>query len=378
MFEAEGIGSLGRGAMPPIEIEPSEVLRSLFDEIGTVLPNTIAHAIAVDPVLDRAAWHHFPGNPDLLPPDHQYLRSFRGSDRRLLAAATGARSGWIDDEDVFDEEARRTDPIYNEFLRPLDATRFVAHVRSLGGGALLLTYVSFLGGWRPSAEDMATLRRFEIVASSVAARRRVLDLVGADADLYRSSDLLEIEEVSVFVTDGQGRLRETNEAARATLRAGDAFETRGGHLHARDIISDRFLQAFLHGPAPQPAMLTRPTDPHAPIGPPPQPDLVLIRDAAGRPRHVARVLPDPNTYDRRQVVSRALDAARAGPRPIDPFGLTAKETRVAIAIAQGHDSNEICLMEGCAPATLRGTIATIREKAAACGADWSDVAAIFG
>jgi DNA-binding CsgD family transcriptional regulator len=175
--------------------------------------------------------------------NHRYLQEFASIDPRVPVALGNYKLSWLSDHDLFDEEFRKKERIYKEFLRPggVGESLFATFARegSRMGVALLARSIPQGKAAHGVRTTLATLmphldravkisRRFEAMATEVILSHNVLDAMP--------------EPLGCATADG--RLHRANHAFEESLRLGGVISM-DGILRVRDTaLQSQFLRAI--------------------------------------------------------------------------------------------------------------------------------------
>lgn len=183
-------------------------------------------------------------------------------------------------------------------------------------------------------------------------------LVGAEALNTSLTELLDNSRVGVLHLDRRGRIMETNDRARALLRRGDGLVDKGGVLEARVREDTDRLGKLLARALPA-------------SGGPALSGSMLIQRASGLPRlavHISPVGVWHQDYGGQQVAALVLVVEPGGRAWIDPalvaqaLGLTAAQSQVAAALAEGYSVRDIARVTGRQGNSVRFLLKQIYKK----------------
>ncbi len=243
--------------------------------------------------------------------------------------------------DLYTAEELRTSPTYNELLlrsRSQDGLR-VRLAEPDGSHISWLTADPVApGGWE---SPQLTLIKGLLPHIRQFVRVRTV-LVGAEALSESLTGLLDNSRVGILHLDSRGRIMEANDRARTLLRRGDGLVDKGGVLEARVRADTDRLGKLLARALPA-------------SGKPALSGSMLIQRASGLPRLAVHISPAGvrhRDYGWPQVAALVLIVEPGGWARIDPtlvaqvLGLTAAQSQVAAALAEGYSVRDIARMTG--------------------------------
>ena len=257
--------------------------------------------------------------------------------------------------DLYTEDERKRSVVFNDAL-PRGFVQDSLNVRLDGPGGSRIAWVinDPLAGEGWSSEQLGLVRRFLPHLRHYISVRQALDKAGAlGASL---AALLDETGFGVLHLDWRGRIVEANDAARDSLRRGDALFDEGGQLRARAPGDDAALQRLL-------ARALTPHDGDRAGG-----STVVKRPGvlAGCPLHVN---PLPATeFAASYLGALVLVVEPEGRTRIDPdlvgaaLGLTPAESRIAVRLARGESVREIMAATGRSENTVRWHMRQIFQK----------------
>ena len=243
--------------------------------------------------------------------------------------------------DLYTAEELRTSPTYNELLlrsRSQDGLRVRLAEPDGSHISWLITDPVAPGGWE---SPQLTLIKGLLPHIRQFVRVRTV-LVGAEALSESLTGLLDNSRVGVLHLDSRGRIMEANDRARAILRRGDGLVDKGGVLEARVRADTDRLGKLLARALPA-------------SGKPALSGSMLIQRASGLPRlavHISPVGVRHRDYGWPQVAALVLIVEPGGRARIDPalvaqvLGLTAAQSQVAAALAEGYSVRDIARVTG--------------------------------
>jgi len=313
-----------------------------------------------------------------------YLSYYGKLDPVFEPVLTGAPPGALLLSDVLmsAREFRRTE-FYADWIRPHDLGSGAAAVLTRHGPAAALLYTVRPRRRGPFAPgDVEALRL--LLPHLAAAVRTSLRLAELGAERDAAAAALDHWDEAVVLVDGHGRVHAANRTAETLLGTGDGLAlepARGlgrGRLRAATPAATAALRRLVTAAAALavPARAGEGSDHGAPVAPPPQMALALVRPS-GRPALAALVA--PLSPGRAAGVgwadALAPDAGRAtvavfvsDPAVSDPaagagaaarerlraaYGLTPAEAAVAVAVAGGEGLGAVAAAHGVTLATVR-------------------------
>ncbi|QXQ06087.1 hypothetical protein KX816_18150 [Sphingosinicellaceae bacterium] len=246
----------------------------------------------------------------------------------------------------------------------------VARLSSASGhGEVLVVQVGVAGA---SLLIVATRELAPFTINEERAARRMSDWIGdfmclwwrQRRDRQRGDSLhaaLDLVGVAVFVLDGQGRLIDTNGAARVLLDAGDGLRKVGSMLTACSLEDSARLQtAIAHAGSGDHAVAgtTSGASQQAPV--------LSIRREGARPLSVAVMRGDRGSGGDGRVVVHAVDPQGDVEQPLLPacaiYGLTGAETRLAKLLVGGASVVEAAARLQIQPPTARTYLKQVFAK----------------
>ena len=289
--------------------------------------------------------------------EREYLENYYLRDERRPRIRSLPDGRLVHVTDLYTDRELKTSPTYNEIL-PLSNARNSLNLRLDGlGDSIALWMIAdpvASKGW-----GSGQLKMIERLVPHLRQFLRVRQaLAGAEALRASLPGLLDNVTIGVIHLDRQGKCTAANDRARGILRQGDGLFDRGGVLRARLPADDARLQRLLaaalpgyRGEAAAGSMSVR-RSPHLPrlavhvtpvaggqmditahrVG-----ALVLVVDPANRPRI------DPD------LVARTL-------------GLTPSQSRVAVALAEGHTVRDIAVATRRKESSVRSLIRQVYDR----------------
>ena len=277
-----------------------------------------------------------------------YFEDYHAIDERAPRLRQLSDSRIVPIASLYTDEEKRVSPAWNEAL-PGGDCRNGLNVRLDGpdGSRIVWGLADPVDGEGWSAAQVETvghllphLRQFVRVRQALVNARALESTV---------SGLLENTQCGVVHLDPRGRIVQTNDLARAMLRAGDALTDREGRLRAASREDDDALQALLARALPR--FGGRGESGSATVG----------REALG-PRLVLHASPvgggEPDMRPSR-IAALVLVIDPAGQGRVDPgqvealLGLTRAESQVAVLLAQGRTIRDIAAATGRTEGTIR-------------------------
>ena len=243
--------------------------------------------------------------------------------------------------DLYTAEELQTSPTYNELLlrcRTQDGLRVRLAEPDGSHISWLITDPVAPGGWE--SPQLTLIKRLLPHIRQFVRVRTVL--AGAEALNASLTALLDNSRVGVLHLDRRGRIMETNDRARTLLRRGDGLVDKGGVLAARVPADTDRLGKLLARALPA-------------SGEPALSGSMLIQRASRLPRlavHVSPVGVQHRNYRGQQVAALVLIVEPGGRARIDPalvaqvLELTAAQSQVAAALAEGYSVHDIARVTG--------------------------------
>jgi DNA-binding CsgD family transcriptional regulator/PAS domain-containing protein len=298
-------------------------------------------------------------DPSVLAPYFGYYAS-----RNVLLRTPDARAFMHDwrpcilvDEDWLPKPELVRSEYYNDFLRPMDVhsvlmIRLVAH--DLNAVNLNIGRSARAGPFGGGDLDVVCnlhphlIRAFQL-GRRIAAQR------GLDAG---AAEFLDRSPHAVFLVRPDGRVRHANPAAERLTAAGKGLSLAGGRLGSPDAAAGRRLQALIRQAASPDAerrgggaMTIGPAQGRLPLS------AIVAPVAAER---LAMFGGEPSIIV--CVTDPEAGVGPAGQRLRDAFGLTAAETRVAVALVEGDSPRKAAARLGVSFNTVRTHQARIYDK----------------
>ena len=289
--------------------------------------------------------------------ERKYLEEYWLEDPSVMRIRGLPDGRLVSTGDLFTDGERKVSPVYNELLHDTDAQNSL-YTRWDGPEGSVITWTLTdsheRDGW--GSEQIRLIQSLQPHVRHFVAVRQVLADAGA---LGTSLDgLLGSTHFGVLQLDRRGRIVTANDGALKLLRAGDGLVDADGFLRARapgenaklsQLLADA-LPRFGAGGAGGSMVVGRYGS---------APPLAVYVSPAGerlfdfRPRRIAALvlIVDPN--QRAQVDPSVVGMA---------FGLTAAESRLAVALAAGHSLRDIAGMTGRQEATVRWHLKQIFGK----------------
>ncbi len=277
-----------------------------------------------------------------------YFEDYHAIDERAPRLRQLSDSRIVPVASLYTDEEKRASPAWNEGL-PRGEARNGLNVRLDGpdGSRIVWGLADPVDGEGWSAAQVETvgqllphLRQFVRVRQALVNARALESTV---------SGLLENTQCGVVHLDPRGRIVQTNDLARAILRAGDALTDREGRLRAASREDDEALQAMLARALPR--FGSRGESGSATVGREAlAPRLVLHASPVGggeadmRPSRIAALV----------LVIDPASQGRIDPGQVETLlGLTRAESQVAVLLAQGRTIRDIAAATGRTEGTIR-------------------------
>ena len=288
----------------------------------------------------------------------EYLTTYHSHDERVARIRLLPDSRVVHVSELYSAKELKTSPTYNEFL-PRSRGQNGLNVRLLlsPDAHLTLSLADPVKGGVWGSGQIEMIERLLPHVRQFARVRRAL--IGAEALGGSLAGLLDNTRAGVIHLDRYGRVVAANDHARDMLRRGNGLQDRGGFLSAWLPADTARLERLLGRALPlrgrQAAaggsmLIRRPSGrpgltlhvspvrlPQMAFGPPDVATLVLVVDAANRPR---------------------VDAGRLA----GILGLTAAESRVAALLARGRTVRDIAVASGRQESTIRSHLKQIHRK----------------
>ena len=289
--------------------------------------------------------------------ERAYFDDYYPLDERVPRVTQLPDSRLVRVTDLYTEQERRTSATYNKLL-PLGGYQNGLNVRLNGpeGSSIYwaLADSTRRGGWGS--------RQIGMIESLLPHLRHFLQvrqaLLGAQALRTTLSGLLDDARLGVIQLDRGGRIIETNDRALSLLRRGRGLFDQDGFLRARVPADDERLLGLLADALPR-------------FGLPASGGSMTVLRWPARSRQVVHVLP---VGDRQKHfgIGRAavlvLVVEPGSPAQLDAelvgsaLGLTATESRVAVALATGRTVSDIADERGVTIHTVRFHVRRIQAK----------------
>ena len=356
--------------------------RDAFDRVMASLHDAMlddAHWPDTSALIDNAcgitgnklvvAEEHAPGDVKVL-----FARFYRRRRRNLALERAYFRTYYPHDErvprirqlpdghlahvtDLYTEQELKTSPTYNELLVRCGGQNSL-NVRMDGPGGSRIVWATTdpkrSNDWSSGQIEMIQrilphIRQFVRIRQAMA---------NADALGVSFNNLLDITKLGVIYLDRRGRVIETNDRARGILRQGDGLSGEGGTLGALLPADNARLAKLL-------ARVLPVSDDQGVSG------SITLRRARGRPRltlHVSPVGPRHKAFGVRHVAALALVVDPENGLEIDPnrmaalLGLTPREARVAVLLAEGLGVSDVAAATGRQESTIRWNLKRIYRK----------------
>ena len=288
----------------------------------------------------------------------EYLTTYHSHDERVARIRQLPDSRVVHVSELYSARELKTSPTYNEFL-PRVSGQNCLHVRLLlsPDAHLALSLADPVQGHVWGSNQIEMIERLLPHVRQFARVRRAL--VGAEALGASLTGLLDHTRAGVIHLDRYGRIVAANDHAHDMLRRGNGLRDEGGFLSAWLPADTARLERLLGRALPlrgrQAAaggsiLIRRPsglpgltlhvspvTVPQTAFGAPDVAALVLVVDAANRPR---------------------VDAGRLA----GTLGLTAAQSRVAALLARGRTVRDIAVASGRQESTIRSHVKQIHRK----------------
>lgn len=240
------------------------------------------------------------------------------------------------------------------------------------GGKSLLTLLGTAAQGHASADTIHAFRRLAPFAEQACALGQVAEL--AAVTQWALLEALAHKVDGVILLDQSGAPVFVNDAARAILAAGDGLGYVAGGFVARRGPETRRLNGLIH------QAVTRGAHDEHRIG-----GHVLLTRPSGQRPYIVHVLPAPPierflTFNGIGCILHLTDLAVA-PTPSRPmlqetFGLTHRETDLAIALVKAGNLTQAAIMADMALNTARNHLQSIFRKSAT--ANQAEVVQLFG
>ena len=289
--------------------------------------------------------------------EHLYFEKYHPIDERVPRLRQLPDSRIVPLAKLYTDEELKSSRTYNEFLRFSDTLNSLyARLDGPDGSRIILAVADPADGEGWSARQVGTiarmlphLRQFVRVRHALADARAL----GATA-----TTLLENTHCGVVQLDRRGRIVAVNGLARELLARGNGLTDAGGLLHARVSAENSALQRALARALPR-------------AGGPGESSSVVVSRERKVPRlvlhvspvHAARFADGPS---RLAAIVLVFDPAHRPPVDVGlveaALGLTAAESRVAAALAEGQTLRDIAMATQRSEGTVRWHLKQILAK----------------
>lgn len=288
--------------------------------------------------------------PDITEPVADFMAGRSPPSSRQFRVNHSIRSGFSTDHDDYTEEELKTDPFYQEFLKPIGYF-WHANVRLLGDQQesieLSIKRLHKAGSYdRDEVEELN--RVLPELRAAVRVARRVLDAQSAGM-----ACLLQHRGEPVFELDGLGRVLRAHGITESDR---DPVLVLRRRLVCVDHVAQRDLDAAVA------AAVTGPR----------RPSVAVLRDCAGA-MHYLQCFPVPGQARDVFLASAAVAVLiRHEPRRVstavepmilrEAFGLTERESELAVLVREGMDLGEVAATMGVQIGTVRNHLKSIFDK----------------